>query len=66
MCGCTHHHAVHDPKTGTCNAAVPVPAYDDRGGRVGYEYQPCACLRYSGPEPMPTYYAVEIATEEIP
>ena len=63
VCGCTHHHSMHDPETGKCNAAVAVTAYDEYGGAAGKEYASCACLRYSGPEPLPTYIATEIAGE---
>ena len=63
VCGCTHHHSMHDPETGKCNAAVAVTAYDEYGGAAGKEYASCACLRYSGPEPLPTYLATEIAGE---
>jgi hypothetical protein len=62
-CGCTHHHSMHDPETGECNAEVAVARYNKDGDWTGYEYRPCACRRYSGPEPMPTYYAPEIAGE---
>jgi len=63
VCGCTHHHSMHDPETGKCNAAVAVTAYDEYGGAAGKEYASCACLRYSGPLPLPEYYATEIAGE---
>lgn len=63
VCGCTHHHSMHDPETGKCNAAVAVTAYNEYGGAAGKEYASCACLRYSGPEPLPAYIATEIATE---
>lgn len=61
-CGCTHHHAMHDPETGRCNAAVNAPSkYDGYGIAREWKQSPCACLRYSGPEPMPSYYAPELA-----
>lgn len=63
VCGCTHHHSMHDPETGKCNASVAVDKRAAGGNWIGYEYRPCACLRYSGPEPMPAYYAPEIAGE---
>jgi hypothetical protein len=66
VCGCTHHYAMHDPKTGKCNAAVAVDKYSRDGSWIGNEHKPCACLRYSGPEPLPTYYSPEIATEDSP
>jgi hypothetical protein len=65
VCGCHHHHSYHDPETGRCNALVngqPVK-FDKFEDPIKWEQVPCACLRYSGPEPMPTYYAPEIAGE---
>ena len=46
VCGCGHHHSYHDPETGRCNAT-----------RFG---DPCKCLSYTGPEPLPEFYAPEI------
>jgi hypothetical protein len=63
VCGCTHHHSMHDPQTGKCNAAVEVGRYNASGGWVGKDYHPCACLSYSGPVPLPSVYAPEIAGE---
>jgi hypothetical protein len=63
VCGCTHHYSMHDPQTGKCSVGVAVDKYSG-GVRVGKDHRSCACQRYSGPEPMPTYYAPEIATEE--
>jgi hypothetical protein len=63
VCGCTHHHSMHDPQTGACHAAVEVSRYNQHGGWTGKEYKACACRRYSGPEPLPEYYAPEIAGE---
>ncbi len=55
VCGCTHHYSVHDPKGDMrCNVAI----------YVGSTYRgKCACLRYSGPVPLPEYFATEIARE---
>jgi hypothetical protein len=64
VCGCTHHHAVHDPKTGACNASVPVNRYSKSGDWTGHDYRPCACVNYSGPLPLPEYFAPEIATDQ--
>jgi hypothetical protein len=62
VCGCTHHHSMHDPETGACNAEVQVAKYNS-GQWAGYEHKPCACRRYSGPEPLPAYFAPGIARE---
>jgi hypothetical protein len=66
VCGCTHHYSMHDPKTGACVATVPVDKYAQNGEQIGKELVPCACVRYVGPEPLPTYIATEIATQESP
>lgn len=63
VCGCTHHHSMHDPETGECNATVQVSRYNNGGNWTGYVQNPCACRRYSGPEPLPSFYAPEIAGE---
>jgi hypothetical protein len=63
VCGCGHHHSMHDPQTGACNASVQVSRYSQSGSWTGYEYAPCACLRYSGPLPYPEFYAPSIALE---
>ena len=65
VCGCSHHHAYHDAETGKCNATVNGQAlqFDDYDFPVKWELVQCPCLRYSGPEPLPTYYAPAIAAE---
>jgi hypothetical protein len=50
VCGCGHHRSFHDPATGECRAPVP--------GKV----MPCTCKQYSGPVPLPEYYAPEITS----
>jgi len=63
VCGCTHHYSLHDPQTGACNSLVQVARYSSGGSWTGYDYAPCACRRYSGPEPLPQFFAPEIAGE---
>lgn len=65
VCGCSHHHAYHDPESGKCNATVHGQAleFDDYDRPIKWELVTCPCRRYSGPEPMPMYYAPEIAGE---
>ena len=59
VCGCRHHHSFHDPQTRAC-------AYAERrylgNGRYGPPER-CPCRQYAGPEPLPEYYAPEIAGE---
>jgi hypothetical protein len=54
VCGCGHHLARHDPATNACHAQVSADKFDIRRER-------CTCRRYVGPEPVPEYYAPEIA-----
>lgn len=61
VCGCEHHHSMHNPENGECNVGVLVDMYNEVGGPAGKEYRSCACLRYSGPEPLPMLFAPEIA-----
>lgn len=63
VCGCDHHHSFHDPETGECHQTVngqPVH-WDKYGITDAWEQARCTCRRYSGPEPLPEYYATEIA-----
>jgi hypothetical protein len=64
VCGCEHHYSMHDPKTGACHSEITVTTYDEHGLWNGRTYRPCTCRQYSGPEPLPSYYAPEIAGEE--
>lgn len=59
LCGCTHHHSFHDPKTGQCHSLMRVPS---TASRDSY-HTPCTCKQYSGPTVYPEFYAPEIAGE---
>jgi hypothetical protein len=64
VCGCRHHHAMHDGETGHCHAQVDKPTrYDRYGSATAYAKVQCSCRRYSGPEPLPLVFAQEIAGE---
>lgn len=72
VCGCTHEWAYHDGQAGKCHGTVKVTVKEgepilDKGRRyiVGhsgavYEWHECPCRRYSGPEPLPQFYAPEL------
>ena len=64
VCGCGHHHSYHDPKTGECHGMMRgEPAqYDGMGYATAYKQVPCTCRQYSGPQPVPEFYAPEIAS----
>jgi hypothetical protein len=55
ICGCTHHHAYHDPRTGICKGTVRRgKGLDDNLTRI-YSYHECNCQQYSGPMPEIDY-----------
>jgi len=61
VCGCKHHHSFHDPKTGICHGTKGVAApRADYNIPQHYVDIPCTCRQYTGPEPLPTYFAPEI------
>ena len=66
VCGCGHHHSYHDPKTSECHGQVRGKAikFTDYASRdpVAWEQVQCSCRQYSGPVPIPEFYAPEITT----
>jgi hypothetical protein len=60
LCGCGHHHAYHDPKTGVCHATVRHKGTDTVSA---YDRQ-CTCRQYSGPVAIDSYYAPELTTRD--
>lgn len=55
ICGCSHHASYHDGRKG-CHAQVRLKGIDGWLGDTG----PCECRAYTGPQPLPEYYAPEI------
>lgn len=68
VCGCKHHHSYHDPQTGQCHGTMRGKAikFNDYASRdpVAWEQVPCTCRQYSGPQPMPEFYAPELTAGE--
>ncbi len=72
VCGCGHHFSLHDPETRACSGMVDGSREPVRseGGKVVKDYWgdvvfsrpkvPCGCRKYTGPEPLPEYYAPEL------
>jgi hypothetical protein len=56
VCGCGHHHSHHDPATGKCHNLMKVPG---SASRDSY-HTACTCKQYSGPQPMPEFFAPEV------
>lgn len=63
ICGCGHHHSFHDPDTGNCHSLIkgnPIK-YDAYREPTAWDKVQCPCRKYSGPEPLPSFYAGEIS-----
>jgi hypothetical protein len=52
VCSCSHGYGSHE-NGGLCGAEIERPFYWANGHRHGYEWVPCPCLSYDGPEPLP-------------
>ncbi len=50
-CGCGHALAFHDPKQGVCHWV--------KEGVIDTHH--CGCRQYTGPQPLPEYYAPEVS-----
>jgi hypothetical protein len=62
ICGCKHHFSRHDDAEGKCHATVEeATLWQSNGNPYRWKRVPCTCQRYTGPEPLPTYVAGEIA-----
>jgi hypothetical protein len=57
ICGCKHHHSQHDPQTGKCHSLMYV---EGTNSRVSH-HEPCTCRQYSGPVPVPEFFAPEVS-----
>lgn len=51
VCGCTHSLAMHDPKTGECNAPMPKRRLYHANQPDGFDYPICSCKQYVGERP---------------
>jgi hypothetical protein len=64
VCGCEHSIAFHDRATGKCGGMRKVGnRWNEFGDPTGWVEQPCTCRQYTGPEPLPQFYAQEIADD---
>ena len=57
VCGCGHHHSFHDRQTGRCGHVKRVYL---GGGHYGHP-DACTCKQYSGPQPIPEFFAPEVS-----
>jgi hypothetical protein len=60
VCGCGHHHSYHDPETGICNHTKRLITYEDAYTTKYGDSLKCSCEQYSGPQPMPEFFAPEV------
>lgn len=72
ICGCGHHRSYHDAQTGECHGAAKgtETVVRDENGKPVLDYwgdvqttseaTRCGCRHYTGPEPLPEFYAPEI------
>lgn len=58
ICGCTHHHAFHNPSTGNCKEQIRFRTGSDRNGYGIFTLIDCTCQQYSGPLPQIDYRIV--------
>lgn len=58
LCQCGHG-ASFDEAEGRCRAGVERAKWNN-GAWVGNEMVPCECQKYTGPEPLPAFYAPEL------
>jgi hypothetical protein len=53
VCGCEHHFAMHDLRTGECHDKVKIPIkWHGDGDAADWRFDPCPCRHYTGPEPL--------------
>lgn len=50
ICPCEHSVAFHEAGVGRCHGQEQRSRYNKLGEWTGYEYVPCACQHYAGPE----------------
>lgn len=50
ICPCEHSVAFHEAGVGRCHGQEQRGRYNKLGEWTGYEYVPCACQHYAGPE----------------
>lgn len=58
LCQCAHGASFHDVE-GRCRAGVERAKWNN-GAWVGNELLSCECQKYTGPEPLPSFYAPEL------
>jgi hypothetical protein len=61
ICGCGHGYHDHGAESGACHGQKKKYRHDGLS-EVMDGYMPCTCQRYTGPTPLPEFYAPEITS----
>jgi hypothetical protein len=61
ICPCDHAISLHVDGIGKCMADLKRDRYNSIGDRIGYNYVPCPCQRYMGPELVTSLWSPGIA-----
>jgi len=64
FCLCDHSYGHHDPKTGACNESTVCDFRSAEKGRYQRELA-CGCVRYTGPQPVESYWVPPAADMSI-
>lgn len=65
ICLCGHHYGTHDPETGACGTQYTVSVTPKFGGYAYDTWVECACVRYTGPQPVEQYWVPPAADLSI-
>lgn len=65
ICMGEHHYGTHDPETGECRAEHKERFRATAGGWEKDVWARCACLRYTGPQPVEQYWVPPAADMSI-
>jgi len=61
-CSCGGVLSLHDPETGVCHHQVQRPKkWNSAGKPTSFEFVPCGCRQYDGPERLPSFYVPPVA-----
>jgi hypothetical protein len=64
ICLCGEQYGAHDPETGACQGGEYV-SINQGNGRYKDVWVRCPCVRYTGPQPLETYWVSPIADANI-
>lgn len=64
-CLCDHHYGTHDPETGECRSEDKERFQETPGAFYKDVWVQCACVRYTGPQPVEQYWVPPSADMNI-